>query len=191
MTSFVLTSTDAPRLRGAVAALLAETPSGEATGPVRLPTAASLRAGAQAAVAGADDPAARSFVSLLEVGYLVASTDGFPASERDVLADLLEHATGRAVDHAAMRVHFEDLDVGCKALGRRERLLRAAAEFEGEAAREEALSFAALVALADGTLGQLEVLALIDLGANLGMAQKDVVDRVTAIVAAVDRVLAA
>ncbi len=187
MPSFDLSTSDPTRLRAAVLALLSS--SGDAAAAsVRLPDAAALKNGAEAIVRGTDDPVGALFVSLLEIGYLVASTDGFPDAERDALAALLEHATGRAVDHAAMRLHFEDLDAQCAFLGRRERMLRASADFEG-ATRDEALGFATLVALADGKLGEPEVQALVDLGAHMAIGEADVIAKLGAVVAATEKVL--
>jgi hypothetical protein len=187
MPSFDLSTSDPARLRAAVLALLS---SSDGAASVRLPASGALKHGAEAIVRGTDDPVGALFVSLLEVGYLVASTDGFPDAERDALAALLEHATGRAIDHAAMRLHFEDLDAQVAFLGRRERMLRAAADFEG-AARDEALGFAAVVALADGKLGEPEVAALVDLGTHMAMSEQDVLVKLGAVVAAAEKALGA
>lgn len=100
------------------------------------------------------------FMAVLELGYLAASADGLDASERDALAATLERVTGIGYDHDAFAAHFADLDAAVSALGRRERLARTAAELETDAAREDAIRFAALVAMCDGTLRapELEVL---------------------------------
>ena len=118
----------------------------------RLPTTDQLKAGAEASVAeeGEDAAAAQYFQSLLELGYLVASADGLADEEREALADLVEHATGSAVEHDVLTRHFTNLDAAAEMLGRRERMGRIAANFDDFMAREEAMSFAALVAVADG-----------------------------------------
>ncbi|MBL8946894.1 MAG: hypothetical protein JNK45_27230 [Myxococcales bacterium] len=75
--------------------------------------------------------------------------------------------TGAAVDHAALELHFRDLDDAVAALGRRERLARAAAELGDDAG--EAIGLVAIVALADGHLGAPELEALIELGRHVGI----------------------
>src|SRR5262245_48694814 len=103
---------------------------------------------------------ANRFMAVLELGYLAASADGLDARERDTLATALEKVTGIGFDHEAFEAHFADLDAAVSMLGRRERLARTAAEFDNDAARTDAIRFAALVAMADGVLdaGELEVL---------------------------------
>jgi hypothetical protein len=117
---------------------------------------------------------AEYFASLLELGYLVASADGLADEERDMLSQLVEHATASVVDHQALRLHFADLDATVAALGRSERLLRAASTFTTPAAREEALSFAALVAMADGRLEPDEMAVLERLGAEFSLGAGEV-----------------
>lgn len=170
------------RLRDAVWAVLAEqradanvpTAGGGKAG--RLPSAAQLRQGAEDTVraAGEDAQVAEYFASLLELGYLVASADGLAEQERDTLAQLVEHATAHAVDRHALMLHFHDLDATVAALGRSERLLRAAASFTGPVAREEALTFAALVAMADGSLEPEELAVLVRLGEQLSLSEREV-----------------
>lgn len=101
------------------------------------------------------------FMAVLELGYLAASADGLDDAERDALATALERVTGIGYDHQAFAAHFADLDSAVATLGRRERLARTAAELEDDAARKDAIRFAALVAMCDGTLraAELEVLA--------------------------------
>jgi tellurite resistance protein len=127
---------------------------------------ARLRHGAAESVAETptDVETARMFQTLLEVGYLVASADGFAASERESLAKLLETVTGAAVDHATMTLHFLDLDEAVEQLGRRERLARVAADLPDVTASEEAVRLAALVALADGRISGAELAVLVELG---------------------------
>ena len=159
----------------------------------RVPTPALLREGATQTLATNDEtqtpPAARAFQGLLEVGYLVASADGLADSERSALAELLERVTGRAVDRATMELHFKDLDAACEALGRRERLRRAAAEFDDEKARDEALGFAALVALTDGAIGAPELEALVTLGEHFERSEDHVLATVGAVFHSVERAL--
>ena len=151
----------------------------------RFPSLAQLKAGAQESVkeSAQDAQAARRYQSLLELGYLVASADGLADEEREVLALLLERASDRVVDRKMLQLHFSDLDATIDALGRRERLGRVAADFESFEEREEAISFAALVAMADGAVEQPEMRALLDLGERFSLSAEDVyalVDRVAA-----------
>ena len=142
----------------------------------RLPSSVNLRTGAEETIKETprDPRAAEYFQSLLEIAYLVASADGLADAERDALADLVEHATGHGVQHDELRRHFTVLDQACEALGRHERIGRLASNFEDPVAREEALSFAALVAISDGHLGLPEVHALLELGERLRFTDREV-----------------
>ena len=134
-------------------------------------TEAWLRAGAEAAAKDQTTEASRHFLALLELGYLAASADGLADAERDALAHALEEATDAVVDHESFARHFRDLDAAVEALGRRERLLAASTAFADEHAREEALRFAALVAMADEHLDAKEMQVLEELGACFGFAK--------------------
>jgi tellurite resistance protein len=182
-TTFTVSAREPARLRSAVRTLF-DAP--RTPGSPALPSASRLHAIAEETVRTGEGDAARFFTSLLELGYLVASADGLAEEERTALAELLEQITGRGIDQAAMRLHFEDLDATCKALGRHERLRRAAADFEDRAAREEALDFAALVALADGEISEVEVAALVELGNAFEMKEDEVTKAIGALVAAVE-----
>jgi tellurite resistance protein len=147
----------------------------------RLPSAEHLRQGAEAVTHDQPGSAAVHFQSLLEIGYLIASADGFAEEERHALATLLEAVLGRAVSHDDLELHFKDLDAAVEILGRRERLRRAAEDFEDDLGRSEALGFAALVAVADGHLAEPEASALDELGSFLGLEAAEVeaaIDRV-------------
>ena len=177
ISEIVLPRADPERLAGAVRGVLTE--QGEraptlVTGLV--PLASALRAGAAASTRGepVDLDMARYFQALLELGYLVASADGLADSEREALAALLEQVSGDAVDRQTLLTHFRDLDQASEVLGRRERLVRVAAHFGDEPSRLEAIGFAALVAMADGTLDRSEMEALVDLGARFGMNARQV-----------------
>lgn len=139
-----------------------------------LPSTSSLRDGAAAVHAEATDTKARQFQSMLELGYLVASADGFAEAERHALATLLEQITGSAVNHDELELHFRDLDEACEVLGRHERLRRAAADFEDSLGRDEALGFAALVAVADGQIADPEMSALAELARCFEIRENDV-----------------
>jgi tellurite resistance protein len=100
------------------------------------------------------------FMSALELGYLAASADGLDDREREQIAGTLERVTGIGFPGEALEEHFADLDEACEMFGRRERLARTAADFETDQTRGDAIRFAALIAMADGTLHahELEVL---------------------------------
>jgi tellurite resistance protein len=162
-----LAGAEPARLSAAVRAVLTEQ---HERGPTlvmgRLPAPARIREGAAAA--------SLYFQGLLELGYLVASADGLAGTEREALASLLEQVSGKAIDREALLLHFRDLDEATEALGRRERLVRVAAQFGDQDSRAEAIGFAALVAMADGRLDATEVDVLVELGAQFGMNPRQV-----------------
>jgi tellurite resistance protein len=131
---------------------------------VELPAGASSRLAAAVQALTPTDDSAR-LQAVLELGYLAASADGLDASERDTLASLLEAATGEFYDHHAFELHFADLDQAVEIFGRRERLARTTADLEDDAARADAIRFAALVAMADGRLHAPELAVLVEAGA--------------------------
>ena len=131
---------------------------------VQLPEAAVAKL--STAIAALVPKDASRFMAALELGYLAASADGLDAKERDALATTLEHVTGIGFDHDAFAAHFADLDAAVAALGRRERLARTAAEFDSDDARADAIRFAALVAMCDGTLGRPELEVLNEAGSH-------------------------
>ena len=176
------------RLAAALQAVLRQA---KPAGGSALPTVDSLRQGAEQTLRAEtkDSKAAGAFQSLLELGYIVASADGLADSEREALAKLLELATGSAIDHDTMTLHFRDLDASVEMLGRRERLRRVTAGLADLAATNEAVGFAALVALADGELGAPEMQALLELGDGLGLPAADVRSVVDDVVARVRKEL--
>ena len=182
ITQIDLPDVDPARLKAAVRAAMEQQTEEMATPSVapgvlkvKLPSLERLRVGAQEAQADGDpSELARYFQALVELGYLVAAADGLADEERQVLAELVEHATGKAVDQPALKLHFQDLEEGVGMLGRKERMQRAAAEFEDHVSRCEAISFAALVAVADGKLGAAEARALLELGEIFGLSEGEV-----------------
>lgn len=141
---------------------------------------ARLRAGAEQSMRAqpTDTTAATRFQTLLELGFLVASADGFADEERVSLSILLESVTGWAIDRAALERHFRDLEQAVAALGRRERLARLAAELD-RAAAEEAIELVVTIAMADGRLSDAEHAVLVELGEHLQLPD----DRLRALVA--------
>ncbi len=162
-----LTEYDTAKLRSAIETTLTRASDS-------LPTSARLSEGAKVIQENPEEEVAKYFQAILEVSYLVASADGFADEERSALAALLESVTQAAVDHDTLELHFRDLDDACEMLGRRERLRRAAEDFGDGAARQQALCFAALVAMADGKLEQSEASALSELGHHLGCSPEQV-----------------
>jgi tellurite resistance protein len=156
----------------------------------RLPTADRLKQAAAAALAENESDTSHYFQSMLELGYLVASADGFAEEERHALAELLEAVTGKTLARDVLELHFKDLDDAVEMLGRRERLRRAAADFEDSLSRSEALGFAALVALADGTLAEPEASVLTEMGSHFGLTEQQVGDAVNRVVSDLQRQLA-
>ena len=198
LAEFDLTDVDPERLQAAVYATLSQKvaatppPSGGRRCPVgRLPSAARLKFGAQETVKQESDDAcaAEYFQSLVELGYLVASADGLAAEEREALARLVEYASGAVVDQEALRRHFRDLDAACETLGRRERLGRVASNFEEACAKEEAMSFATLIAIADGKLAPPEAHVLLELGNHFAFSEREVQVVVGQVVASLRSVL--
>lgn len=141
--------------------------------------AARLESGAQQSIAEtpADLDAARWFQSLVELGFLIASADGFADDERRVLAGLLELVVSETIDREMLELHLGELAQQVDVMGRTQRLARAAQELDDPRAADDAVAFAALVAMADGTLGQVELDALVELGGFLSIAP----DRVRAL----------
>jgi tellurite resistance protein len=119
------------------------------------------------------------FMAALELGYLAASADGLDDKERASLANTLTRITGIGFDHETFAAHFADLDAAVSMLGRRERLARTAAEFDTEEARADAIRFAALVAMADGTLNEPELTVLQELGSHYKWSAEHVKGLVT------------
>jgi tellurite resistance protein len=148
---------------------------------VQLPGEAVARI--SAAIAGLVPTDPNRFQAVLELGYLAASADGLDISERDALATTLERVTGLGYDHDTFAAHFADLDDAVAALGRRERLARTAAEFETDATRADAIRFAALVAMCDGTLNAPELEVLTEAGAHFHWSADTIRDLVTDVAA--------
>jgi len=130
-----------------------------------------LRQGAADSVSNAPTitATARRFQTLLELGYLVASADGFADAERASLAQLLASVTHEAIDQRVLDEHFQDLDEGVAMLGRSHRLAASAAELEDAAAAEEAVALVTLIALADGVLATPEYEVIEALGKYAGL----------------------
>ena len=155
-----------------------------------LPSSTELTQGAKAVGSEQDVAAATFFQSMLEIGYLVASVDGFADAERKALAELLSQIVGWAVSIDDLELYFKDLADACDMLGRRERLRRAAADFEDGIHKGEAVGFAALVAVADGTNAEADANCLRELGSHFGMNEDEVSRAVDAVIGRLNAELA-
>ncbi|MCC6215019.1 MAG: hypothetical protein IT376_09130 [Polyangiaceae bacterium] len=122
---------------------------------------------------GLDDAEAH-FRDLLEAGFLVAAADGTDEAELAALADLIAAAAGSRASRAAVRALLDELREGLERDGLERRLDSLAPRFGDFIAREEALGFASLVALADGNLGDPEALALLALARRLDYSRGEV-----------------
>lgn len=140
------------------------------------PRAARLRTSARQCVV--DEPsdlaAARWFQSLVELAYLVASADGFSPAERASLAVLIERATMETVDHDLLEQQLLDLEAQADVMGRHQRIARAAAEVKDQPSVDDALAFAALVAMADGRMEPPEQEALFEIAGHLDIERAQV-----------------
>jgi tellurite resistance protein len=125
------------------------------------------------------------FLAVLELGYLAASADGLDSKEREALATTLERVTGIGYDHETFAAHFADLDAAVATLGRRERLARTAADLETDDVRDDAIRFAALVAMCDGTLNAPELEVLTEAGTHFKYSADKVRNLVTDVAARV------
>lgn len=139
-----------------------------------LPPMERLEHGAKTTLTTPREPSSTYFQSIIEIAYLVASADGFAEEERRALSKVLERVVGHAIDTETLEEHFRALDAACEALGRRERMRRAAEDFVDGEYRREVLGFAAIVAIADGTLAEAELEALIRVGAYFGWTEAEV-----------------
>jgi tellurite resistance protein len=175
-----LPEADPARLAAAIEAVL------EARGDLR----ARLRAGAEQSMRDEPDDVATAtrFQTLLELGYLVASADGFAEAESASLASLLERVTASAIDRAALQRHFRELDAAVVALGRHERLARLAAELD-DAGAEEAIGLVATIAMADGRLSVPEHAVLRELGEHLRLPEARLVALVQQAAAQIEEAL--
>lgn len=138
----------------------------------RLPSADTLSQGASAL--DEDGDAARVFRAMLELGYLVAAADGLGEDERGALAALVAEATGARVTPERLA---HELDGYAKLEAERGRVARfreVAAELDDFVAREEAMSFVALISIADAVLSHKELRALLEVGEALGFSRGEV-----------------
>jgi tellurite resistance protein len=133
----------------------------------RLPALASLPPTDSDLQGGADAEATRHFLGLLEAAYLVAAPDGVTPAERAALGELIAQVTGQVRRDAVARA-LARFDEEIERDGLPARIAAVAARFEDFMAREEALTFAGIIALSDGSLSRRELRGLIEFAEQLG-----------------------
>jgi tellurite resistance protein len=171
-----LSSVEPERLASAISAVLEGTTLHTARRPASLPPPDRLEEGAREVIADEvhDIDSAHFFQSLLEIGYIVASADGLSDAERGTMAAFIRGATRSVLEEDLLRQHLGTLDAAADILGRKERLHRAAQDFGDVLTQRQAMGFAVIIALADGTLADTEMSVLIELGGCFGLSEDDV-----------------
>jgi tellurite resistance protein len=157
----------------------------------RLPTPEQLAAGAAQLVAESDEDteAAGYVTALLETAFLVSSADGLAEQELRSLGELMVQSTGAVLGADAFGSLVEKFEQLLTEQGLEARVGAVAKHFDDFLAREEAMSFAALIAVADGELGTKEALVLLSLGKRLGFSPGEVQAVVNAVANELSRVL--
>lgn len=143
----------------------------------RLPSKQSLREGQLALREQPESDDAQAQRALLDCALIVASADRLAADEVTALESLFEHVLGDPEAAPLVQTLLGELQV----LGVERSLSRVAARLVSFEQREQALSFAALAAIADRELAEEEADRLLDLGARFGFGVSEVqrlVDRV-------------
>jgi tellurite resistance protein len=120
-----------------------------------------------------DAEATRHFLGMLEAAYLVAATDGTSEIERAALGELIAQVTGQA-DRDAVAAALARFDEEIARDGLPARMAAVAARFEDFMAREDALTFAGIIALSDGALSRKELRGLIELAEHMGYSVGEV-----------------
>ncbi len=178
---------DAARLAEAVRALVvkqAEEVATPSVGPralmARLPRVQQLEQGAEQLFSSVppasaeDEAAARYFGAIVEACYLVAVSDGFAAEERGAVADLIGFATGDVFNRERAKGIFDAYAELLAEQGLEARLDAVASRLDDFVAREEAMSFAAPIAVADRELADKEAVMLMALAKRLEFSQGEV-----------------
>ena len=143
----------------------------------RLPSKQSLLAGQLALRDAPDSEDARGQRALLECALIVASADELTPEEQTALERLFQQVLG---DPQAAQL-VQQLQAELETEGVESSLRRVAKDLVTFEQREQALSFAALAAIADRELAEPEADRLLDLGARFGFGVGEVqrlVDRV-------------
>lgn len=139
----------------------------------RIPKLSALESGA--AQSSEQASVAQYFLGMLEAAFLVAAIDGgVSEAERAALGDLIAQVTNDPDGAKGLSALFDRFGADLTREGMPERLRAVAAHFEDFMAREEALSFATLIALADGSISRKEARGLIELAEHLGYSVGEV-----------------
>jgi len=142
----------------------------------RLPAVARLERGAEQMLAESseDADAARYFSAIVEACFLAAVADGFADEERSAVANLIAYVSGKAVSGERAGLMLDGFQKLLDEQGLEKRLDAVAGQFDDFVAREEAMSFAALVSLADRVLADKEALTLMALGKRFDFSKGEV-----------------
>ena len=122
----------------------------------------------------ADAEAGKYFGAIVETCYLVAVADGFAAEERGAVAALVAFATGDAFTTERAEGMFAAYAKLLEEHGLEARLDAIAGKLDDFMAREEAMSFAALVAVADRELADKEAVMLMALAKRFDFSRGEV-----------------
>lgn len=136
-----------------------------------------------------DAAAVRHLLALLEAAYLTAAADGLAEAESAALADLIVQVTGAKIGAERLQNLFGRFATSIDAEGLEARLDAVAGAFDDFMAREEAMSFAVLVAIADGELSDKEAVTLIALGKRIDFSPGEVQAVVDSVATALQRAL--
>lgn len=128
--------------------------------------------------ASSGESTAGHFLSVLvEAAYLIAAADGVVSpTERQTLAETIAHVLGGELPPGELVAMIDAFAATLASDGREQRLVAMAHAAPDAAARREAVSFAALIALCDRELVAEEREALDLLGASFGLDQQSVRD---------------
>lgn len=121
-----------------------------------------------------DEAVGRYFSAIVEACYLVGVADGFADEERGAVADLIGFATGDVFNRERAISVFEAYAKLLAEQGLEARLDAVASRLDDFVAREEAMSFAALVAVADRELADKEAVMLMALANRLDFSRGEV-----------------
>jgi tellurite resistance protein len=160
-----------------------DSPASSTPGERHFPSAERFRASA------ASSSHERFFLASLEAAYLVAAADGVDDRERAALGELVRRVTGLDVDSGVLAEHFATFEAAARASSRAARLEAVTDRLNGFVEREEALGFAALVAMADQHFARKEARALIELGETFGFSVGEVQALLESLVGAIERAL--
>jgi tellurite resistance protein len=139
----------------------------------RIPKLSMIESGA--AQSSEQASVAQHFLGMLEAAFLVAAIDGGVSEpERAALGDLIAQVTNDPDGAKGLSALFDKFGADLTRDGMPARLAAVAAHFDDFMAREEALSFATLIALADGSISRKEARGLIELAEHLGYSVGEV-----------------